>query len=207
MAAATDYLSVAQAKVDMRLDDGTFEDDATIERYIGDAVGMVSGIVGYDLLEVETADIKPALQGLVAFAANYRFEGAHDVPAALYALAAPHRMLVDPDEDDEDEEMDEAYQTYEADLTAGQVLTVDFRHAEIPFTWSAVAETSAMEVELSDEDAPQEGDWQDCDSVAPGRSVRRGVAAPVAWMRWTAANNGTGTVRVVYRGKVKATVA
>ena len=233
MAAATDYLSVAQAKTDLRLDEGTFEDDATIERYIGDAVGMVSGIVGYDLLEVETADIKPALQGLVAFAANYRFEGAHDVPAALYALAAPHRVLVDEDDvdeddnsgassegstdddtdDTEDDEMPLPYETYEVDLTAGQTVTVDLRSADVPFTWFAAATDEVLVVELSDVAAPEndddwtpaENDWSTLDVVAPGDSIRRGVTAPVAWMRWRA--GAAGTVRLVYRGTIEASVA
>ena len=232
MAAATDYLSVAQAKTDLRLDEGTFEDDATIERYIGDAVGMVSGIVGYDLLEVETADIKPALQGLVAFAANYRFEGGHDVPAALYQIAAPHRVLVDeaeddeeengassegsdPDDDTEEDEMPLPYETYEVDLTAGQTVTVDLRSADVPFTWFASAETESVTVELSDVAAPAgdadwtpaENDWSTVDVVGPGDSIRRGVTAPVAWMRWRAGAAGTGTVRLVYRGTIEATVA
>lgn len=214
MSTPTDYLSVEQAKIDMRLDDGTFDSDATVERYIGDAVSMVSAVVGYDLLEVETADIKPSLQALVAFAANYRFEGGHDVPAAIYQMAAPHRRLVDEDDEelgddevDEDEDMPLPYQTYEVDLQAGQTVTVDMRGVDVPFSWFAVATASEITAEVADEAAPDEGDWCWIDRVVPGEPIRRGVLSPAAWMRWVAANNATGRVRVTYRGSVSATVS
>lgn len=92
MASATDYLTVGQAKVDLRLDDGTFEDDATLERYIREAVAMVSGIIGRDLLEAE--DIDPAMTMLVSAAVAVRFEGSIEPTSALYALAAPYRVPV-----------------------------------------------------------------------------------------------------------------
>ena len=95
MATPSNYLTVAEARTDLRLDGDDF-DDATITRYIAEGVAMVSGITGRDLLDIEVADIDPGLQMLVSHATWLRYEGVTGVTPSLYALAAPYRVLVDP---------------------------------------------------------------------------------------------------------------
>ena len=97
--AATDYVDVETAKFDLRID-GT-EADAALARLIPEAVSLAGAMTGRDLLAVDTAaDIVPGLQALVVAVLGVRYDGLAEMPASVYAMAAPFRMLVSPADDD-----------------------------------------------------------------------------------------------------------
>lgn len=90
---ATDYVSVADAKYDLRID-GTHADDA-LERLIPEAVSLAAAVTGRDLLAVDSAaDIQPGLKALVMAILAARYDGADELPPAIYAMAAPYRVFV-----------------------------------------------------------------------------------------------------------------
>ena len=90
--AATDYVDVETAKFDLRID-GT-DADTALARLIPEAVSIAGAMTGRDLLEVDTAaDIVPGLKALVVAVLAVRYDGLHDMPASVYAMAAPYRVL------------------------------------------------------------------------------------------------------------------
>ena len=95
---ATDYVTLADAKLDLRID-GT-DADTAITRLIPAAVDLTSKITGRDLLAVDAAaDIEPGLKAVVVAVLGSIFDGLHELPPAVYAMAAPYRVLVTPADD------------------------------------------------------------------------------------------------------------
>ena len=67
MATAADYLTVEEAKIDLRLDaDANGFTDADLERYRDRALGIVSGLTGRILPDpaLDAADVDPGLKAL-----------------------------------------------------------------------------------------------------------------------------------------------
>ena len=93
MALATDYVSIDEARFDLRVEPNQ-ADDATLARYISDAVGTVASLTGRNLLDAESADIKPGLRTCVAMVLWARFESPSVTPPALRNLCEPFRLIV-----------------------------------------------------------------------------------------------------------------
>lgn len=96
MALATDYLTVAEARFDLRVGDQV--DDETLLRYIGQGVALVARTTGRDLLEMAAADIDEGLKACVSVATWLRFEGAAQVPRSFYDLCGAYRKFVSDDD-------------------------------------------------------------------------------------------------------------
>ena len=96
MANADDYLTVAEAKIDLRIDDANGFQDADLERYRDRALGIVAGLTGRILPDptVDAADVDAGMQALVSAAMGVLFEGAFEITPSLYAMAAPYRKIV-----------------------------------------------------------------------------------------------------------------
>ena len=97
MADTSDYVTVDQARFDLRVDPDQ-AGDATLSRYIEDAVSMVESLTGLRLLDVPAADVKPGLRMCVALALWTRFESPSVVPPALRSLCEPSRVIVSSDD-------------------------------------------------------------------------------------------------------------
>ena len=93
MAVPLDYVTVDQARRDLRVD-AVQADDATLARYVEDAVSMVEGLTGRSLLGVTAADIVPGLRTCVALALWARFESPAVTPPALRFAVEPFRVIV-----------------------------------------------------------------------------------------------------------------
>lgn len=97
--AATDYVSVDDAKFDLRIDGD--ESDTALGRLIPEVVDLAGRMTGRDLLAVDTAaDIVPGLKSLVVAVLGARHDGLAELPPSIYAMAAPYRVLVTPAQDD-----------------------------------------------------------------------------------------------------------
>lgn len=95
----TDYVDVATAKFDLRLDGDA--SDAALGRMIPEAVDLAGRLTGRDLLAVADVDAIPdGLKALVSAVLAVRYDGTHEMPPAVYAMAAPYRVLVTPAADD-----------------------------------------------------------------------------------------------------------
>ena len=121
MVSELDYLSIADARTDLRLDGDGFS-DAVLTRYIRSAVALVAELTGRDLLGIEVAAIDDGLRHCVSVALWSRFEGTSEVPPALYALTSPYRVIVSADDTDTDSE-DQAMATL-GGLTVRRLVTV-----------------------------------------------------------------------------------
>ena len=91
MANNDDYLTVEEAKVDLRIDDDNGFSDADLERYRDRALGIVSGLTGKVIPNptVDAADVDPGLKALCSAAMGMLWEGSQEISPSLYAMAAP----------------------------------------------------------------------------------------------------------------------
>ena len=99
MATAADYLTVEEAKIDLRLDaDANGFTDADLERYRDRALGIVSGLTGRILPDpaLDAADVDPGLKALCSAAMGMLWEGSQEISPSLYAMAAPYRNIFSP---------------------------------------------------------------------------------------------------------------
>ena len=99
MASADDYLTVDEAKIDLRIDsDEHGFTDADLERLRDRALGIVAGLTGRILPDptVEADDVDPGIQALVSASMGMLFEGSQEISpslSSLYAMAAPHKKI------------------------------------------------------------------------------------------------------------------
>ena len=98
MANNDDYLTVEEAKVDLRIDDANGFTDADLGRYRDRSLAICSGITGRILPDptVDAADVDPGLKALCSAAMGMLFEGASEISPSLYAMAAPYRTIFSP---------------------------------------------------------------------------------------------------------------
>ena len=93
MANPSDFVTVGEARFDLRVD-ADQADDATLSRYVEQAVDLVARTTGRDLLALDAADIAPGLKTCVSFALWLVFEKTAATPRAFYDVCAPYRRFV-----------------------------------------------------------------------------------------------------------------
>ena len=96
MATAADYLTVEEAKTDLRISDDNGFSDADLERYRDRALGIVSGLTGQIIPDpaLDAADVDPGLKALCSAAMGLLWEGSQELSPSFYAMAAPYRKIV-----------------------------------------------------------------------------------------------------------------
>ena len=94
MATADDYLSIAEARLDLRLTPASL-DDAAISRYRAQAFGIVARLTGRTIPDPSDSQVDDGLRAAITMALLSVFEGrSSGVPRALYQLIEPYRRLI-----------------------------------------------------------------------------------------------------------------